>query len=67
VLEQVEDGRDRSIMKGTASLSSLADDLLIDEEELADRRAARDEAAGRVYGPPGTGKTFVARKLAAVP
>lgn len=58
---------DSAGLEGAASLSSLADDLLIDEEELAEI-AALLEAKRQVvfYGPPGTGKTFVARKLAAV-
>lgn len=49
------------------ALTSLADELLIDEEELVEI-AALLEAKRQVvfYGPPGTGKTFVARKLAAV-
>lgn len=49
-----------------SSLRSLAEELLIDEEDLVEI-AGLLEAKRQVvfYGPPGTGKTYVARKLAA--
>lgn len=48
-------------------LGPLADELLIDEEELIEISALLEAKRQVVfYGPPGTGKTFVARKLAAV-
>jgi 5-methylcytosine-specific restriction protein B len=48
------------------SLGPLADELLIDEEELIEIAALLEAKHQLVfYGPPGTGKTFVARKLAA--
>ena len=48
------------------SLGALADELLLDEEELIEIAALLEAKRQLVfYGPPGTGKTFVARKLAA--
>lgn len=49
----------------SSSLAQLADDLLIDEEELteiADLLEIRRQLV--FFGPPGTGKTFVAMQLA---
>ncbi len=46
-------------------LKALADELLLDEEDLAEM-ADLLEAKKQIvfYGPPGTGKTFVAKRLA---
>jgi len=47
------------------SLAFLAEDLLIDEEQLVEIAALLEAKKQLVfYGPPGTGKTFVAKRLA---
>jgi 5-methylcytosine-specific restriction protein B len=50
---------------GSRSLTALADELLIDEEELVEIALLLETKNQLVfYGPPGTGKTFVAKRLA---
>lgn len=47
------------------ALTSLADELLIDEEDLVEIAQLLETKRQLVfYGPPGTGKTFVAKRLA---
>ena len=47
------------------SLSTLAEELLLDEAHLAQIEALLQQKGQIIfYGPPGTGKTYVARKLA---
>lgn len=49
----------------TNDLTALADELLIDAEELRKmRRLLLDRRQIVFYGPPGTGKTYVAREFA---
>lgn len=49
------------------SLAALAEELLIDEEELAEIANLLEKKHQLVfYGPPGTGKTYVAKRLAGV-
>jgi 5-methylcytosine-specific restriction protein B len=65
--ERAREGQDEAPSGpiGIPSLAPLAEELLLDEEELNEIAQLLESKRQLVfYGPPGTGKTFVARRLA---